>query len=112
METLLKTVGYGALLIVLSPFIALALLLFVIYTILNYVALELTSIFRFFSGKSFKNDDKETIELNKVYNQEKSIHDMQVKQAEAFANSFANNPFMNNNQNTNSETKEGDDNVE
>ena len=58
-----KTLGIGLLAVILSPFILLLFVIYVIYTLLVYVFHELCSIVFFFSGKNFKNDDAETYEL-------------------------------------------------
>ena len=58
-----KTLGIGLLAVILSPLILLLFVMYVAYTLLVYVFHELCSIFLFFSGKNFKNDDAETFEL-------------------------------------------------
>ncbi len=88
MLSLLKTVGYGVLLIVLSPLIAIGLILLIIYSVFNYLVFDIANFFLFFRGKSFKNDDKETLLLRQLMQQEESIHNMQVQQAAAFAANY------------------------
>ena len=58
-----KTLGIGLLAVILSPLILLLFVMYIAYTLLVYIFHELCSIFLFFSGKNFKNDDAETFEL-------------------------------------------------
>ena len=84
MTLLLKTIGYGALLIILSPLIAVALVLLMIYIALDYLILEIVSLPMFFRGKSFRHKDAQTIELEKRIGQRKAYQEMQQAQVSAF----------------------------
>jgi hypothetical protein len=88
MGALLKTVGYGFLLVVLSPLIVLALALLVIYIILDYLILELVSIPMFFKGKSFKHDDALTLKLKEKIANAKAYQEMKEAQVNAYQQSL------------------------
>lgn len=58
-----KTLGYGLLYFILSPFLLVLLVLYAIFSLLVYLFHELSSIVLFFFGKNYKYDDEETLQL-------------------------------------------------
>lgn len=52
MVLILKTLGVGILTVLLSPFIALVLALYFVYTLLGFIAMFFINIVKFFQGKS------------------------------------------------------------
>ncbi|MDD4123464.1 MAG: hypothetical protein PHD50_01135 [Bacilli bacterium] len=98
MTALLKTVGYGFLIIILSPFIVLGLAIFAVYAIVVYLFLEVSSLLLFFTGKSFKNDDMETIKLKEIMKKEEIYRQNMMSQPTNPVPQYGNNfPPQNNN---------------
>ncbi|MDD3383405.1 MAG: hypothetical protein PHX46_01155 [Bacilli bacterium] len=98
MTALLKTVGYGFLIIILSPFVVLGLAIFAVYAIIVYLFLEISSLLLFFTGKSFKNDDMETIKLKEIMKKEEIYRQNMMSQPINTVPQYGNNfPPQNNN---------------
>ncbi|MFA7156228.1 MAG: hypothetical protein WC123_00795 [Bacilli bacterium] len=98
MTALLKTVGYGFLIIILSPFVVLGLAIFAVYAIIVYLFLEISSLLLFFTGKSFKNDDMETIKLKEIMKKEEIYRQNMMSQPINTVPQHGNNfPPQNNN---------------
>lgn len=66
MLSILKTFGLGLLYTLLSPFIAIILVLYFIYTFLAFIVMFLINIFKFFKGKSITDKLPIDIEAEKI----------------------------------------------
>ncbi len=66
MLSILKTFGLGLLYTLLSPFIALILALYFVYTFLAFIVMFLINIFKFFKGKSITDKLPIDVEAEKI----------------------------------------------
>ncbi len=101
MLSILKTFGLGLLYTLLSPFIALILVLYFIYTFLAFIIMFLINIFKFFKGKSITDKLPIDVEAEKILLAQEQY---EAKLKEAIINNQLNVVSTPNNVTTNNNT--------
>lgn len=101
MLSILKTFGLGLLYTLLSPFIALILALYFIYTFLAFIVMFLINIFKFFKGKSITDKLPIDVEAEKILLAQEQY---EAKLKEAIINNQLNVVSTPNNVTTNNNT--------